>query len=153
MKTPVKYGIIAGTLAGAWLIGEHFIELKNPGIASFASYLGFIIFFSFLFLSIKQVRDKEQNGIIDFKTAMRIGVVTSVCYALVLGLLTFVNYKFVNPDYFIQQKINATALEIENSKSIVRIIQGVILIIPFNILLGTFFSAFIAAIMKKNGNS
>ena len=149
MKTPTKFGLIAGVLAGSWLIGEHFWEIKNPGVASFAGYIGYIIYFSFIFLSIWSVREKELGGVIDFKTAMRTGVLTSVYYALILGLFTFINYRFVNTDFLIQQKPNATLLEIENSKSMLRILQGVILIIPFNILFGTVISAVISVLMRR----
>ena len=94
MKTPTKFGLIAGILAGAWLIGEHFLEFNTPGVASFAGYIGYIIYFTFIFISIWTVREKELGGCIDFKTAMRTGVLTSVYYALMLGLFTFINYTF-----------------------------------------------------------
>ena len=150
MKTPTLYGLIAGTLAGAWLIGEHFWELKNPGVASFAGIVGYFIYFTFIFIAIWTVREKEQQGIIDFKKAMQTGVLTSVYYALALGVLTFINYKFVNTDFLIQQNPKASVQEIESSKSIWRILQGVILIIPFNILFGTVISAVISVLIRRD---
>lgn len=149
MKTPTKYGILSGLLAGIWLIAEHFWELKNPGVATFAGYVGYFIYFSFIFISIRIVREKELQGFIDFKTAMRTGVLTAVFYSLVLGLFTFINYAFVNTDYLLQQNPTASLQEIQNSKNYGRIIQGVILIIPFNILFGTVISAVISLLMKR----
>ena len=80
---------------------------------------------------------------------MRTGVLTAVYYSLVLGLFTFINYAFVNTDYLLQQNPAASLQEIQNSKNIGRILQGVILIIPFNILFGTLISVVISALMKR----
>lgn len=150
MKTPTKFGLIAGCLAGAWLIGEHFWELKNSGVASFAGFIGYIIYFSFIALSVWTVREKELGGFIDFKSAMRSGVLTSVYYSLALGIFTFINYKFVNTEFLLQQNPTASIAEIESSKSIGRILQGVILIIPFNILFGTAISAVISVLLRRD---
>ena len=150
MKTPAKFGLFAGTLAGAWLIGEHFWEIKNPGVASFAGIVGYFIYFTFIFISIRTVREKESGGIIDFKKAMQTGVLTAVYYSLALGIFTFINYKFVNTEFLIQQNPKATLQEIESSKSLGRILQGVILIIPFNILFGTVISAVISLLMRRD---
>lgn len=150
MKTSTLYGLIAGTLAGSWLIAEHFWEIKNPGVASIAGIVGYFIYFSFIFLAIWRVREKEQMGLIDFKKAMQTGVLTSVYYALALGLFTFINYKFVNTDFLLQQNPKASLQEIESSKSLGRILQGVILIIPFNILFGTVISAVISLLMRRD---
>ncbi len=152
MKTSTKFGILAGTLAGCWLIGEHFWELKNPGVASFAGYIGNLIYFSFIFLAIWRVREKELGGVIDFKRSMQTGVLTCVFYALVLGLFSLVNYKFVNTDYLIQENPKASLQEIENSKNFFKILQGVILIIPFNILFGTFISGIFSVLMRRSAN-
>jgi uncharacterized membrane protein len=149
MKTSTKYGLIAGILAGSWLIGEHFWEIKNPGVASFAGYIGYLIYFSFIFLSIWTVREKEKGGSIDFKTAMQTGVLTCVFYALVLGLFTLVNYKFINTEYFVFQNPNASPQEIANSKNFFRILKGVILIVPINILFGTVISAVFSVLMRR----
>ena len=62
-------------------------------------------------------REKQLNGLIDFKTAMRAGVLTAVFYSILLGLFTFINYSFINTDYLILQKPNASMPEIESSKS------------------------------------
>lgn len=150
MKSTTLFGLVAGTLAGIWLISEYFLEQKNPGVASFAGIVGYLIYFSFLFISIWYVREKENAGRIDFKSAMRTGVLTAVFYALALGLFTFINYKFVNTDFLIHQKPTATAVEIANSKSSGRILQGVILIIPFNILFGTVLTALLALLMRRD---
>ncbi len=149
MNISTKCGLISGTLAGIWLISEHFLELKNPGVSSFAGIIGYLIYFAFIALSIWMVREKEMNGSIDFKSAMKTGVLTAVFYALALGLFTFVNYTFVNPDFLIQQNPGASAVEIENSKNVGRIVQGVLLIIPFNILFGTVISAVISLLMRR----
>ncbi len=150
MKTPTKYGLLAGILAGIWLISEHFLEIKTPGVASFAGIIGYLIYFAFIALSMWTVREKELGGVIDFKTSMRTGVLTSVYYALALGVFTFINYAFVNTDFLIHQNPNATPQEIENSKSMLRILQGVILIIPFNILFGTVISAIISLLIRRD---
>ena len=150
MKSTTLFGLLAGTLAGIWLIAEYFLEQKNPGVASFAGIIGYLIYFSFLFISIWYVREKVNGGRIDFKSAMRTGVLTAVFYALALGLFTFINYKFVNTDFLIHQKPTATAQEIANSKSFGRILQGVILIIPFNILFGTVLTAVLALLMRRD---
>ncbi len=149
MGTAKKYGLIAGSLAGIWLISEHFLEQKNPGVASFAGIIGYLIYFSFIFISIRTVREKEHGGFIDFKQAMQTGVLTAVFYSLVLGLFTFINYKFINTDFLVQQNPSATAAEIASSKSLLRILQGVILIIPFNILFGTVLTAVLALLMRR----
>ena len=148
MKTPTKYGLIAGILAGSWLIGEHFWELRTPGVATFAGYVGNFVFFTFIFISIWTVREKELGGSIDFKTAMRTGVLTSVYYALALGLFTFVNYTFINTD-FASHTANAANDGVGNAKSTGSIIQGVILIIPYTILFGTVISVVISLLMRR----
>jgi hypothetical protein len=95
-------------------------------------------------------REKELGGLINFKTAMRAGVLTAVYYSIVLGLFTFINYTYINTDYLIAQKPDAGLEEIAASKSIFRIAQGVIIRIPFSILFGTAVSAVFSLLLVRN---
>ena len=141
MKFPKILGASFGTAAGCWLIAEHYMEMSQPAITALAGYVGYFVFFTALFLGIWLSREKELGGLINFKTAMRAGVLTAVYYSIVLGLFTFINYTYINTDYLIAQKPDAGLEEIAASKSIFRIAQGVIIMIPFSILFGTAVSA------------
>jgi len=62
-------------------------------------YVSMVLALSFVFIGIKQYRDKENDGKVSFKKALLIGVLISLITALAFGILDVFYTEVLNPDF------------------------------------------------------
>lgn len=78
-----------------WFIGKN-LDYSAQEIIGYASM---IVSLGFVYLGIKQFRDKENNGQLSFKKALTIGVLISLITALAFGVLDVIYIEFLEPDF------------------------------------------------------
>ncbi|WP_106794808.1 DUF4199 domain-containing protein [Aquimarina sp. Aq78] len=99
-NTIIRYGLRSAisicllALAG-WFLGKNL----DYSIQEVIGYAGIIISLLFVFLGIKQYRDKENNGIVSFGKALLIGILITLIAALAFGILDVIYIKYINPDF------------------------------------------------------
>ena len=94
MKLHLKYALIASGLAGSLfflscLISFYIKSAKYYSLADFASQF---LFFVGLFWSIKQLRDKINEGYLDIRTGMLCGLQYSVLFSFVFSLIVIAQF-------------------------------------------------------------
>ena len=113
-KTILKYGLISGALVTIMMVIMSIMMYNDPNfhgsmVAGFASML---IAFSFIFIGIKNFRDKQNGGTISFGKAFMIGffiaLIASACYVTVW----MIEHHFFFPDFMEKY----AALAIKNAK-------------------------------------
>ena len=97
----LKYGIISGSVIIISAI-ITIVLIGNSGEYSFAEWLGYLIMIvalSMIFIGIKDYKNKN-NGIIDFKTAFKVGIGISIV-ATLLYIVGWEIYFSINGEQFI----------------------------------------------------
>ncbi|MEQ8471171.1 MAG: DUF4199 domain-containing protein [Marinoscillum sp.] len=118
-KHILKYGSISGVIMiASWFI-SHLIFTEDDGSFDMSSgellgYASMILAFTAVFIGVKNYRDKELKGVINFKKAFAIGLyivlVTSVIY--VIGWMIY--YPNFMPD-FADQYLDGQITQLEES--------------------------------------
>ena len=103
-RTVITYGLIAGIVVSAFMAITMTIYSKSEAVHTGASsmivgYLGMLIAFTFIFVAIKSFRDKQNNGVISFGKALRIGLLISLIASTLYVITWAFVYKYVFPDY------------------------------------------------------
>lgn len=110
-KTVITYGLIAGTIVTLMMIYGTYSCYKDPNFeaSEIFGYAGMFIAFTFVFIGIKNFRDKQNQGYISFGKAFKIGalitLIASTCY---VGVWLIEYYCFF-PDFM--EKFTATSLK------------------------------------------
>ena len=110
-KTIVTYGLIAGLIVTAMMIYSTYSCYTNPNFkpGEIFGYASMLIAFTFVFIGIKNFRDKQNQGQITFGKSFKIGalisLVASTCYVGVW----LVEYYVFFPDFM--EKFTASALK------------------------------------------
>jgi len=103
-NTAVKFGLFTGLACIIWYLVAFFSGLHNSPSGIYVDFVPFIILIFGISFSIKQTRDKDNGGIIDYKNGVKAGMATSLITAVSLGIFIFFYYEFINPgfiDYFV----------------------------------------------------
>lgn len=100
-KTVFLFGLIAGVIVSGVLA---FSTLKSYHNADYDSsmllgYASMLVAFSFVFVGIKNSRDKYSNGIISFGKAFKIGLLISFIASTLYVLTWMIEYHFFIPDF------------------------------------------------------
>lgn len=100
-KIVLTYGLIAGGIVSLWmgismLSGCQHLD-SNWGM--FLGFTGMIIAFSFIFVAVKNYRDKFNGGSISFGRAFRIGLFISLIASTMYVVTWLFEYNFVMPDF------------------------------------------------------
>lgn len=101
-KKTLLYGLIAGFISSLWLILIPFLNQTefDYSMGMVYGYAAMLLAFVFIFVAIKQQRDKQQEGIITFKQAFLTGCIIT-CIASTMYVLTWlIDYYFFIPDFF-----------------------------------------------------
>jgi len=110
-KTVITYGLIAGTIATLMMIYGTYSCYKDPNFeaSEVFGFAGMFIAFTFVFIGIKNFRDKQNEGYITFGEAFKIGamitLIASTCY---VGVWLIEYYCFF-PDFM--EKFTTTTLK------------------------------------------
>ena len=109
-KTIWTFGIIAGLICSVWMAGfilmGKYDDFDNGMIYGYASML---IAFSMIFVGIKNYRDKQLNGSINFKTAFTIGLFITLIastFYVVTWLICYYNFLPDIGDKYVAFKLN-----------------------------------------------
>lgn len=100
----LKYGFIGGVIVAAVLISGT-IYCYNTGTFEGSMVLGYasmILAFSFIFVAVKQVRDKQDGGIISFGKAFKVGLMVALVTSTIYVLVWLVCYYLFIPDFMEQ---------------------------------------------------
>jgi len=171
-KTVIKFGLIAGLIASAWMVGS-IAWCHETGTYEGNMIMGFasmIIAFSLMFPAIKNYRDKQNNGVISFGKAFKMAFFIALIGSSMYVAAWLIDYYFFIPDFmerFSQQliqkaqhsgasaaEIAAKIKEINSMKSIYDSVFGVILYTYMEILpVGIIIALITALILKRKTNS
>lgn len=109
-KTVLVFGLIAGTLVTAMMVYTSLrIAVKQDFKGNeLLGYTTMLVAFSFIFVGIKNYRDKYNQGLITFGKAFKIGLyITLVASTMYVGVWLIEYYLFV-PDFM--EKYTACAM-------------------------------------------
>ncbi len=102
-KLVLTYGLIAGAVVSAFMAISMMSIADDPSKIGAGSmvvgYLGMLIAFAFIFVAVKNYRDKQNGGVVSFGKAFSIGLlialIASVMYVITWSLV----YKYHMPDF------------------------------------------------------
>lgn len=114
-KISIKYGVIAGITATLFMITSTLLHYDNPNFENgeIIGYSGMLIAFIFIFIAVKSYRDKQNNGVISFGEAFKIGLFITLIASTFYVATWLIEYYFFMPD-FMDKFINST---MENLKA------------------------------------
>eukprot|EP00388_Colpodella_angusta_P003213 GDKJ01011418.1.p1 GENE.GDKJ01011418.1~~GDKJ01011418.1.p1 ORF type:complete len:176 (-),score=10.48 GDKJ01011418.1:190-717(-) len=100
-KLVLTYGLIAGAIVTAFMAYGVYSLNKNPDYegSMILGYTGMLVAFSFVFIGIKNFRDKQNNGIITFGKALKIGALISLIASTVYVGVWLIEYYCFYPDF------------------------------------------------------
>jgi hypothetical protein len=97
-KLVLTNGIIAGVISISMILISMQLKLGYENAMLFG-YASMILAFSFIFVGIKNYRDKHNNGFITFGKAFKIGLFITLIASTIYVLVWLVDYFFFMPDY------------------------------------------------------
>jgi uncharacterized protein with PQ loop repeat len=100
-KTILVFGLIAGLIVTAMMLTSVAMIYNNQDFKGneVIGYTTMLVAFSFIFVGIKQFRDKHNQGIITFGKAFRIGLYISLIASTMYVLVWLVEYYVFVPDF------------------------------------------------------
>lgn len=94
----------------SWFLGK---DLSHE-TQEFLGYASMIISLSFVYFGIRHFRDQQNNGTINLKKGLLLGVLISLLTALAFGSLDMIYIKFINPD-FLAEYYSATIEKLQST--------------------------------------
>lgn len=107
----INNGLIAGVIVSVFM-GCSMFYCYNSGQFEGSMLLGYsamLVAFSFVFVGIKNYRDKLSDGKITFFTAFKIGIAISAIASVIYVLVWAFEYHFFMPDFL--EKYTGAAIE------------------------------------------
>ncbi|HEX2845555.1 MAG TPA: DUF4199 domain-containing protein [Chitinophagaceae bacterium] len=100
-KTVLVFGLILGAFLIAMMIYSTTQCCRNPERESndVAGYAAMIIAFSFIFIGIKNFRDKYNGGLIGFGKALKVGALISLVASTLYVVVWLFDYYLFIPDF------------------------------------------------------
>lgn len=100
-NTVLKYGLIAGGIVAAFMIFATWTFINNPDtkLSEVFGYTGMLVAFSFVFIGIKNFRDKQNEGHISFGKAFKIGILIALIASLIYVGVWLIEYYLIFPDF------------------------------------------------------
>src|SRR6476620_5450732 len=97
----LKYGLIAGAIVTAFMVGGTVAMRNNPDFTGsmLLGYTGMLVAFFFVFLGIKNYRDKQNGGVISFGKALKIGMLISLIASTIYVGVWLIEYYCIFPDF------------------------------------------------------
>jgi hypothetical protein len=116
-KIILTYGLIAGAIVTAFMAYGVYSMDKNPDYegSMVLGYTGMLVAFSFVFIGVKNYRDKQSNGAITFGKALKIGALISLIASTIYVGVWLVEYYCFYPDFM--EKYTATMIKKMNTTS------------------------------------
>ncbi|WP_299884793.1 DUF4199 domain-containing protein [uncultured Lacinutrix sp.] len=126
-NTVIRYGVY-GLLTAAilFLLALTLGKSLNYSAQEIVGYTTMVASLSFVFFGIKHYRDKENNGIVSFGKALKIGVLISLFAGIGFGIIDYIYTTVINPDFAteyldktletMKSTLSAEEFEIEKTK-------------------------------------
>ena len=110
-KKVIVYGSLSGLIIATLMTISTAIYTSSGNFENgmLYGYASMIIAFSLIFVGIKNVRDKDNNGIISFGKAFKIGLFITLIASTIYVVTWLVNYYYFLPDFL--EKYTAHVLE------------------------------------------
>lgn len=110
-KTILKYGAISALITTSMMLISTTLHYQdaNSKTSEIIGFSGMFLAFIFIFLGIKSFRDKQNNGVISFGTAFKIGILICLIASTVYVATWMIECHFFFPDFM--EKYAATVLE------------------------------------------
>ena len=153
------YGVI---IALAIIVFSLILFLLNFSQGSGLEYLSYLILLGGLFLAQTNYRNKYQDGFIEYGKAFTIGVLTSLFLSVIMGIYTFVFFRYIDPGAMeeamtiAEQKMmdrGLSDMDIEQGMALARKFSGVgmytFVAVAGNLFIGVIFSLITAVFVKK----
>ncbi|UPT70364.1 MAG: DUF4199 domain-containing protein [Flavobacterium sp. JAD_PAG50586_2] len=114
----ITYGLIAGFIVTAFMAYVAYAIDKNPDFegSMILGYTGMLVAFSFVFIGIRNYRDKHNNGVITFGKALKIGALISLIASTIYVGVWLFEYYCLYPDFM--EKYSDAMLKKMNSTNI-----------------------------------
>ncbi len=105
------YGLIAGAIVTAFMAYGVYSLNKNPDYegSMVLGYTGMLVAFTFVFIGVKNFRDKQNGGMITFGKALKIGAWISFVASTIYVGVWLIEYYCFYPDFM--EKYSAAALK------------------------------------------
>lgn len=97
-KNIIIYGLIAGIVVSFLMLFSISIGF-DFNIGLLIGYASMLIAFSFVFVGIRNYRDKYNGGVISFGKAFKIGIMIVLIASTIYVIAWLIDYYFFNPDY------------------------------------------------------
>lgn len=110
-KIILTYGLIAGAIVTVFMAYGVYSLDKNPDFegSMILGYTGMLVAFSFVFIGVKNYRDKQNGGIITFGEALKIGALISLIASTIYVGVWLIEYYCFYPDFM--EKYSAASIE------------------------------------------
>lgn len=109
-KTILTFGVIAGLICSVWMVSFILMgKFDDFDYGMIYGYASMLIAFSMIFVGIKNYRDKQLNGSINFKTAFTIGLFITLIastFYVVTWLICYYTFLPDIGDKYIAYKLN-----------------------------------------------
>lgn len=100
-KNVIIFGLISGLIITAMMIGSTVACYRNENFEGnmVIGYAAMIVAFSFIFIGVKNFRDKYNGGLITFGKAFRVGLYITLIASTMYLLVWLIEYYFFIPDF------------------------------------------------------
>lgn len=100
-KTVLTFGLIAGLIVATIMIISMAACYNDPNFegSMLLGYAGMLVAFSFIFVGIKNLRDKHYGGVISFGKAFKAGLLIALIASTMYVLAWLVEYYCFVPDF------------------------------------------------------
>ncbi|MFO7613371.1 MAG: DUF4199 domain-containing protein [Bacteroidales bacterium] len=153
------YGVILALALIVFSLVLFLLELQQkPGLA----YLSYVILLIGIILAQINFRNKHMGGYIEYGKVFTIGLLTSLVVAIIMGIYTYVFFKFIDPGAMEEAMALAEEKMMERGLSDMEIEQGMSMVRKFqtpeiyttfavlgNFIIGIVFSLITAIFVKK----
>lgn len=114
-KIILTNGFIAGVIVTLMMVISTIVFKRNPNCepSMMIGYAGMLIAFSFVFIGIRNFRNKHNHGFINFGQALQIGLLISLIAATFYVVSWLIEYYFFFPD-FMEKYSAMTIRKLEN---------------------------------------
>jgi len=124
-RTVLVFGLISGLIVSVLMVAGMSMVYNNPDFkgSMVIGYASMILAFSFVFVGIKNYRDKYNGGVITFGTAFKTGIFISLIASTMYVATWMVDYHFFMPDFMdrysahvLKEAVDSGATQIEISE-------------------------------------
>ncbi|MGC4039894.1 MAG: DUF4199 domain-containing protein [Flavobacterium sp.] len=100
-KIVLTYGLIAGAIVTGFMAYTAYAMDKDTDFeyGMYLGYTGMLVAFLFVFVGVKNYRDKQNGGIITFGKALKIGALISLIASTIYVGVWLIEYYCLYPDF------------------------------------------------------